>query len=234
MIQIAIVEDEDTYANQLTKYIERYQKESKTRIHITRFRDGDEIVEKYTGEFDIILMDIQMRFMDGMTAAEEIRKMDSQVIIMFITNMTNYAIQGYQVDAMDYVLKPITYFAFSKKLERAIRRLAKKEEHIVTITTTDCVIRLPMSDIYYVESEGHNLVWKTKKGDFRMRERMQDAENKLGEYGFFRSNKGYLVNLEYVDSVKDGCCIVGGEKLLISRARKADFMKALTQYIGEN
>ena len=108
MITIAIVEDEEAYAKQLTEYIEKYQQESGRRFKVIRFTDGDEIVEKYTGEYDIILMDIQMQFMDGMTAAEEIRKFDTKVVIMFITNMTNYAIRGYEVDAMDYVLKPVT------------------------------------------------------------------------------------------------------------------------------
>ena len=109
MITIAIVEDEEAYAKQLTEYIEQYQQESGKRFRVIRFTDGDEIVEKYTGEYDIILMDIQMQFMDGMTAAEEIRKFDTKVVIMFITNMTNYAIRGYEVDAMDYVLKPVTW-----------------------------------------------------------------------------------------------------------------------------
>lgn len=234
MISIAIVEDEEQYAAQFQEYIERYQQETGKRFKVTRFTDGDEIIEKYTGEFDIILMDIQMQFMDGMTAAEEIRKVDSEVIIMFITNMSNYAIRGYQVDAMDYVLKPVAYFPFSQKLERAIGRVSRKEGHPVTINTSECMVRMEVSDIYFIESEGHNLVYQTKKGIFKERARMQDAEDKFVPFGFFRSNKGYLVNLEHVDGVRDGCCIVHGESLLISRSRKTDFMQALTQYIGEH
>ena len=125
MVNLAIVEDEDSYAAQLTEYIERYQRESGNSFKITRFKDGDEIANGYKGEFDVILMDIEMKFMDGMTAAEEIRRLDQDVVIMFITNMTNYAIRGYQVDALDYVLKPVSYFAFSQKLERALTRIRK-------------------------------------------------------------------------------------------------------------
>lgn len=105
MISLAIVEDEDSYAEQLTDMVNRYQKERNTRIKVTRYTDGDEIAENYPGGFDMILMDIQMRFMDGMTAAEKIRKVDRDVLIMFITNRTDYAIRGYQVDAIDYVLR---------------------------------------------------------------------------------------------------------------------------------
>ena len=137
MITIAIVEDEEAYAKQLTEYIEKYQQESGKRFKVIRFRDGDEIVEKYTGEYDIILIDIQMQFMDWMTAAEEIRKLDTKVVIMFITNMTNYAIRGYEVDAMDYVLKPVSYFAFARKLERAIGRIPQTTGRPVKVNTPE-------------------------------------------------------------------------------------------------
>lgn len=234
MITIAIVEDEEAYAKQLTEYIEKYQQESGKRFRIVRFQDGDEIVEKYTGEYDIILMDIQMQFMDGMTAAEEIRKLDTKVVIMFITNMTNYAIRGYEVDAMDYVLKPVSYFAFARKLERAIGRIPQTTGTPVKVNTPEGVVRLDAGAIYYIESEGHNLIYHTGNGELRERAKMQDAEEKFAPLGFFRSNKGYLVNLEYVDGVKDGCCVIHGEELLISRARKNDFMTALTKYMGEH
>jgi DNA-binding LytR/AlgR family response regulator len=133
MINIAIVEDEDSYASQLTEYINKYEAESGSSFRITRFKDGDEITNGYKGQFDIILMDIEMKLMDGMTAAEEIRKLDQEVVIMFITNMTNYAIRGYQVDALDYVLKPVSYFAFSQKLGRAIARMKKGSSKTISI-----------------------------------------------------------------------------------------------------
>ena len=234
MITIAIVEDEEAYAKQLTEYIEKYQQESGKKFRIVHFRDGDEIVEKYTGEYDIILMDIQMQFMDGMTAAEEIRKLDTKVVIMFITNMSNYAIRGYEVDAMDYVLKPVSYFAFARKLERAIARIPQTIGTPIKVSTPEGIVRLDADAIYYIESEGHNLIYHTKSGELRERAKMQDAEDKFAPLGFFRSNKGYLVNMEYVEGVRDSCCLIRGEELLISRARRNDFMTALTQYLGEH
>lgn len=233
MIELAIVEDEDSYAAQLTEYIEKYQESRGMRIRVTCFKDGDEIVENYAGTWDVILMDIQMEFMDGMTAAENIRKVDSEVVIMFITNMTNYAIRGYQVDAMDYVLKPVTYFDFSQKLDRAIHKISRKNKQPVIINTVEGMIRLDASEIYYIESQGHSLVYYTQKGEYRERGKMQDVEENLVPCGFYRSNKGYLVNLEHVEGVRNGCCMIHGETLPISRARKNEFMSALTNYIGE-
>ncbi|HAV28139.1 MAG TPA: DNA-binding response regulator, partial [Lachnospiraceae bacterium] len=128
MVKIAIVEDEDLYADQLNEFINKYAGESHEIIRQVRFYDGDEIAEKYDGSYDIILMDIQMKFMDGMSAAEEIRKRDRNVIIMFITNRVDYAIRGYEVDALDYIVKPVSYFSFARKLERAISRIPDKED----------------------------------------------------------------------------------------------------------
>ena len=232
MINLAIVEDEDSYAAQLTEFVGKYQAESGNSFKITRFRDGDEITNGYKAQFDIILMDIEMKFMDGMTAAEEIRKLDQNVVIMFITNMTNYAIRGYQVDALDYVLKPVSYFAFSQKLERAISKIKKSDANIITIEMASGVKKLDIDNIFYIESEGHNLNFYTSAGEFTIRARLSDFEVQLADYNFFRSNKGYLVNLKYVDGVENGCCSIAGKQLLISRARKSDFMNALTEYMA--
>ena len=157
MIEVAIVEDEDSYASQLVDFVNRYQTESGNYFKVTRFTDGDEITNGYKGQFDIILMDIEMKLMDGMTAAEEIRKLDQEVVIMFITNMTNYAIRGYQVDALDYVLKPVSYFAFSQKLGRAISKMKKSTGKIISVDMPSGVKKLDIDNIFYIESEGHNL-----------------------------------------------------------------------------
>jgi len=107
MIRIALVEDDPAYAEQLLSYLKEYEKESKERISVQTFSDGEDIVTEYRADYDIILMDVEMKFMDGMSAAEEIRKMDTEVVIIFITNMPQYAIQGYRVDALDYELVDI-------------------------------------------------------------------------------------------------------------------------------
>ena len=114
MIRIAIVEDDELYIDQLRQYLKDFQEEIDEIFEVKIYRDGDGITSDYKAQYDLILMDIQMRFVDGMTAAEEIRKMDSEVIIIFITNMAQYAIRGYEVGALDYILKPVTYFAFSQ------------------------------------------------------------------------------------------------------------------------
>ena len=165
MINIAIVEDEAMYAKQLQEFLQQYQKENGEVFNITVYSDGDQIVHKYKSQFDIILMDVEMKFMDGMSAAEEIRKVDTEVVIIFITNMAQYAIRGYAVDALDYVLKPVSYFAFSQRLNRAISRMKKREQKVITVNIKGGAVRINIANIYYIESQGHNLVLHTILGD---------------------------------------------------------------------
>lgn len=233
MINIAIVEDEKSYATQLEEYLHQYEKESGEIFEITTFRDGDEIVCKYHSQFDIILMDVEMKFMDGMSAAVEIRKMDKEVVIIFITNMAQYAIRGYEVDALDYVLKPVSYFAFSQRLMRAIERMRKRENKFLLVNVKGGMVRLDVSKIFFVESVGHDLIFHTSTGDYHATGTMKDIEEELKNLNFFRGNKGYMINLAHVDSVQDGCAIVKGNSLILSRARKKEFMETLTKYWGE-
>ncbi len=233
MLKIAIVEDDINYAQQLKDYLVRYQQERGQEMEVTAYSDGDGLLEDYRSQFDVILMDVEMPFIDGMTAAREIRKVDSEVVIIFITNMAQYAIKGYAVDAMDYVLKPISYFAFSQRLERAIGRMKKRETKYIMVTTKGGTQKLDVSQLYYVESQGHSLLFHTSEGELVSTGTMQELEGKLEQLHFCRGNKGYLINLAHVDSVRDGCAIVHGTALALSRPRRNAFLEALTTYVGE-
>ena len=233
MIHIAIVDDEIDYALQVQNYLEQYGKESGEAFNITLFSDGDNIVHKYSSQFDIILMDVEMKFMDGMSAAEEIRKMDSEVVIIFITNMPQYAIRGYAVEALDYLLKPVSYFAFSQCLGRAISRMRNRMSRAVTLVTKNGAARLNVGDIYYVESHGHSMIYHTASGKYECVATMRETEEKLCGMHFFRASKWYLVNLSHVDSVNDEGVRLAGQTLSVSRARKKEFMEALTSYWSE-
>lgn len=231
---IAVVEDEPLFAKQLEEYIRRYESERDKKINITFFFDGEDIVENYSGDYDVILMDIQMQFMDGMTAAQKIRGLDHEVIIMFITNRLDYAVRGYEVDAMDYVVKPVEYFAFSQKLDKAFDRMKKPDEVYVSVVTEDGVWKLKTSEIYYIESQGHYARYRTVRGDFVSRAALKSLEAELRGYGFFRCSKGFLVNMANVDGLSGGECIVCGEKIPVSRGVRKEFMELLMRYMSMN
>ena len=120
MIRIAIVEDEAAVREQLTGYVQRYTRQYGTTFEVTEFSDGVEILDEYRPMYDIVLLDVEMKHLDGMETAQRIRELDKDVVLIFITNMAQYAIKGYAVGALDYVLKPVPYFAFSQQLQKAV------------------------------------------------------------------------------------------------------------------
>lgn len=233
MLRIAVVEDDKTYAAQLKEYLVRYGTEKNQKISVALFPDGEDIVTDYSAEFDIILMDVEMTFMDGMTTAERIREKDNEVVIIFITNMPQYAIQGYKVDALDYVLKPISYFAFSQRIDRALTRVKKKEATYITVAQKGGKKKLNVDKIYYVEVRDHDLIYHSTKGDIVTKSSMKEAEDTLGGTKFFRCNRCYLVNLEYVEDFRGNDVTVASDVIQVSRARKKAFMDALNDYMNE-
>ena len=233
MLRIAVVEDDKTYAAQLKEYLVRYGTEKNQKISVALFPDGEDIVTDYSAEFDIILMDVEMTFMDGMTTAERIREKDNEVVIIFITNMPQYAIQGYKVDALDYVLKPISYFAFSQRIDRALTRVKKKEATYITVAQKGGKKKLNVDKICYVEVRDHDLIYHSTKGDIVTKSSMKEAEGTLGGTKFFRCNRCYLVNLEYVEDFRGNDVTVASDVIQVSRARKKAFMDALNDYMNE-
>ena len=233
MIRVALVEDDHNYREELMEYLKRYEQESGEKFRITVFTDGDEIAEEYRAEYDIILMDIEMTFMDGMTAAERIREVDSEVVIIFITNMPQFVMKGYTVDALDYVLKPITYFAFSQRIDRALSRMKKRTSKYITIEIKGGMQKLDVSKITYIEVNNHDLIFHTLSGEYLTKGAMKEVEASLGAENFFRCNKCYLINLEYVESVQNFDVILGKDVVQVSRARKKALLDALNNYLNE-
>ncbi len=185
MIRIAIVEDDEKQITELRQYMHRYEKDTATELKVYVFHDGAEILDNYTPQYDIILMDIEMRLVDGMTAAEEIRRQDAEVTLIFIT-----------------------------------------------LALRSGVMRIAVSDIYYVECQGHTLYFHAAQGVFEMNGTMKSIEESLKDLQFSRGNNCYLINLVHVDGIEDKCALVKGEKLILSRPRQKAFMQDLTKYWG--
>ena len=232
MIKIAIVEDEAAVRDQLTDYVRRYTRQYGTEFEVTCFTDGDEILENYRPAFDIIFLDVEMKRLNGMETAQRIRELDDDVLLIFITNMAQYAIRGYSVGALDYVLKPVPYFAFSQQLLKAVSRLEKRAKRYLTVPVEGGLRRLDTASIYYLESEGHRVHFYTDEGDFSAPGALKTFEEKLAACPFARCNSGYLVNLAQVRELRQSTVQVGPCELQVSRPKRKAFLAALTDYIG--
>lgn len=232
-IRIGIIEDDLASAQLIVDYLKRYQSEFNQEFTVSLFDDGETLVERYKPTYDILLMDIEMARMNGLQAAKKIRERDDSVVIVFITAAPQYAISGYEVQALSYVLKPVPWFAFSQELKRSIDAVRRRNDDSMLVETGTNQMRVLLSDILYIESIRHTIIIHTFDGKLSITGTLKELETRLAEHDFFRSNSCYLVNLRHVTGVRDQDSVMSnGELLRISRPRKKAFMQALADYMA--
>ena len=232
MIRIAIVEDEVRERAHLRDCLTYMAEKERLKFDIVEFGSGEAFLGGYQPVYDIVLMDIELPGINGMETAKALRRLDSFVLLVFVTNMVQYAVSGYEVDALNYILKPVNRFDFALKMNKAISRTAKRTEESVQIRAGKDLYMLPVAAIRYLEVDGHYIVYHTTEGDYSEYITLKEAEKKLDKPYFVRCNRCYLVNLKYVAAVRDDVVQVGRDELLISRPQKKAFLNALAVFIG--
>ena len=233
MAKIAVVEDNDAMREQLCGFIAQYARESGRQLDVTAFADGAEIVDPYRPGFDIIFLDIEMPTLGGMPTAERIRQVDPDVVLVFVTNMAQYAIRGYEVDALDFVLKPVSYYQFSTKLERALQRIQRRRGGQIALQVGGGVQLLNTDEILYLETRDRLLHYHTADKVWSVRGSLLKSEKELAPYHFARCNQCYLVNLRHVEGIRGDAVLIDGTELELSRRQKAAFAQAMLEYVGE-
>lgn len=230
MKNIAIVEDENAAAEHLTAYIRRYAVEFGQQFHITRFCDGEAFLQDYKTVYAVVFLDIQMPRKNGMDAAVELRRHDKNVSIIFITNLVQYALKGYEVDAVSFLVKPVSYYDFSLKFKKALDIYLMNEERSFTVNAPGGLCRISTDKLMYVEIISHRLHYHLIDDVIEMTGVLSAVEQELGSYGFLRCNTCYLVNPKFIVRVKGSEVQVGDRTLQISRPRRAAFMEGLTNW----
>lgn len=232
-MRIAVVDDSKEDAQQIVDYLEQFQSEHNTFFEIKIFYASFDFLEEYHGEYDVIFLDIEMPGCNGMEVAKEIRTRDQAVGIIFVTSMAQYAIEGYEVNAIDFMVKPVRYFSFAGKLEKAFRFFQSHRQQDILISGKDGVYRIAASEICYIEKERDYLVFQTKTDSFRERGSIRDMKEKLGNLPFAECTSGCLVNLSYVKRIgKDSIFLTTDKELPLSRRLKKQFSEEFIHYMG--
>lgn len=227
MISVAIVEDNPTESENLCSLLKQYGDDASIEIKITKFDNGFKFLDGYKAVYDVVFLDIEMPEMDGMTVARKLRSFDRSIFIVFVTNMARYAIQGYEVDALDYFLKPARYHDIKMRME-TVRKQKSVFDFSILIPFQGGMKKLNVNEILYVESRAHDITFHTESENFVNRgATLKQYEKDLTEHGFFRCNSCYIVNLKYCSAVNENAVRCGKEWLQISRARKKEFMLAM-------
>lgn len=229
--RIAIIEDEPEQSAALRQYLERYEQENDFHFSVTEFSNAVLFLENYKAEYHVVFMDIRMPHLNGMTAAHRLRELDTKVGLIFITSLSQYAISGYEVDALDYILKPVKYYDFALKFSHALDRIDKEEEPTIVVPTDSGMVRLTVAGIRYIESRGRFAVYHTSDGrEYSQYATMASLEKLLAPHGFSRCNSCYLVNLRYVVNIKGYTAFLDEGTLKISQPRKKAFQKDFINY----
>lgn len=230
---IALVEDEASARERIRECLSYVETTADVSFLVHEFPSGILFLDKYVPDYDIVFMDIQMPGMDGMTCARSLREKDPSVILIFITNLAQYAINGYEVDATDFILKPINKFSFSMKIKRALARVTRHSDDAnLVIRSRDGSIVLPGKDLYYVDIASHSLVYHTARGPIQAYGTLKEVEKELDGKGFSRVSAWAIVNLRYVEEIYPEDVLVSGEMVHITRNKKKDFLEAFTKYLG--
>lgn len=233
--KMAIVEDEASAAKELRTMMERYRTENAPmdEYRVSVFCDAYNFLVKRE-VYDIVFLDIQMEGMNGMQAAREIRKKDENVLIVFVTNMAQYALESYEVHAYDFILKPLTYGNFYMKFRRILKQLAHKStDAVCTLSTRFEKRRVRVSDIVYIEISQHDLVFHmADESEIHITGTMNEWEKKLESHHFARCNACYLVNMRYITALYGEYLVAGGHELRISRSKKQSFLSEFAKYGG--
>ena len=232
MLRIAVVDDEQEQRALLESCLHRYEQENGVQLGISLFGDSQTFLRQDPGGFDIVLLDIQMPGLDGMTVARQLRERNRSLVLVVITNMAQFAIEGYAVDAMDFILKPVSYYRLAASLTKARSRLQTEQGVPLVLHTKEGTYRLDSARVYYIEMYNHHTIFHTEDGVFDSTGSLKKLEEQLAGQNFVRCNNGYLVNLRHVRGVEGGDVVVGGDRLLISRTRRKAFLQRMSEYFG--
>lgn len=232
MIRIAIVDDENEECLSLMQMIEQYLRVHQTTAEIQTFCDAAQFIKGYAGGFDIIFMDIQMPEMDGMQAATLLREIDHEVLLIFVTSMIQYAVQGYRVDAMDYIVKPVTSTLLEHSLMRALRKLESRTPKHITIRSLSGLRNVNVNEIIFAEAVNHRVTLHLREDQFECMLTLNQLEHQLTGCGFFRCHAAFLVNMKKVERIEGNDIYMAGQLVPISKHRRKDFMKELTASWG--
>ena len=234
IISIAVCDDEVVACCGLAERIRSYMESAGVLYEIRTFTGAGDFL-RANEHFDIIFMDIIMPELDGMRAAEQLRKKQTDSLLIFITSSKRYVFDAYEVEAFQYLVKPVPDEKLQRVLERAVLKKAGREEDFLVIQQERSKKKIMLRDIYYIEIRGRIVDVHAAEGVFLFFLRMGALERALTEKGFSRCHKSFLVNLRYVSVFnKQQVTLDNGGKIPVAKRRYDAFSTDVLTYMRGN
>ncbi|MBQ6522025.1 MAG: response regulator transcription factor [Atopobiaceae bacterium] len=234
MYRILIVEDEDAAATLLQQAISRYGEDHGEHFQTMRLSSAIELDEHVSAACDLIFLDIETPGQNGMDAAFDLRRSDTSIPIVFVTNLAQYAVHGYAVNALDFIVKPFTYEDFSLRMDRAMQVVRQKARRTLTVRSRDGLRMFDASSLVYVDLREHDLVYHLDDGTaLSVRGSMRHLDDELGGSPFLRISSGCIVNMGHVRGISDAVITLSnGDTVWASRANKRHVLEEIAVYLG--
>lgn len=230
-MRIAVCDDEEKYRVHVKTELEKIV--NSIDVVIDSFAQGEDLLKKIENKpYDIIFLDIEMPAMDGITIAKKIREQSENMELVFLTNHVEYALEGYEVNALRYLTKPVN----PVKLQEVISYMIKREKNrkIIWVKNKDCEEKILVTDIIFMEAQNQKVEIHTKDKVYVHRYNMGDYEKELETDGFFRIHRGYLVALGSIESFgHHEVRMEDGTVLPVSKTKEKKLKDALFQYVKE-
>ncbi|MBR6029554.1 MAG: response regulator transcription factor [Clostridia bacterium] len=233
MLLIAVVDDDPKDAALLKECVEAYCNRNDHPAMVRVYQDGLDLI-RGAETHDIVFLDIQMGKLDGLETARLVRKINRESILVFVTNMAQFAIKGYEVDALDFILKPASPASITYVMDKAMKRLDSGTRALFSLKTSEGTVSLSANDILYVEVFDHNLVYHTTRGDYSVRGRLSDVNEKLDPERFVLCNRSFIVNLRHVSNVTADHLLIGDTRISVSKSHRKELMKRFSSFLGDS
>lgn len=233
MINIGICDDELHYRVNIKDILGDILSTYSINYNIYEFSSGEELLSNYPKDLDILIMDIQMKIINGMDTARKIREFDQNLEIIFMTSFAEFMQEGYEVKAYRYILKPISERKISRNILPCINEIMRKKNNYLTINVKNYVDRIKIDSIVYIETDRPNILIYTNDNKYTTKLSISKIDKILSEYGFFRCHNSYIVNLKLVESMNGNTLKIGEKYIPISKYRVKELKLALTNILGD-
>lgn len=233
MITIGLCEDEREQLDFFEKLLRDFLTGEGIKARILCFESADSLWYSFDGEhpFDLLILDIQMKGLTGIELAKKIRSENTHAEIIFLTGVMDYVLEGYEVGAFRYLLKPVEKSGFYAVMKQVCEKLCRRDRDIFLLEANGESYRIAYSDILYLEADGHYVVLHKREGELRWKENFSRCLERLSSHGFVLGRRGILVNLQAIDRIgKNGCILDTGETLPVSKGCYGPMNQAFIQY----
>lgn len=234
MLRIAIVEDDAAQLGNTRKHLDKFLSEREKEYTVDAYENGVNFLENYKNPYDIVLMDIEMPGMNGMETAKRLRAIDQAVVLIFVTKIGKFAINGYEVSAIGYILKPINAYSLQMTMRKALKIISLRTDQRIVLQMKQGVVSFFATDLIYIEVIGHKLTYHLRDGTYEAYGNLKAEEERLQNSHFGRCSNAYLVNMAYIKGIiGNSVYLHSGEELRVSRGMKKEFTDAYIAYIGK-